>query len=276
MVKNISGLGNKRDLMELEKLKVQLNKKELIIKELEQQSELSEMKSRFLSIASHEFKTPLTGILSSLNLIDRYLDADIQNWRKFKNREKVENHLLNINESVKNLTTILNNFLSLRNLEQGEIPVNNINFDIKEMLEGQQLQFQQICKTGQQILYLHKGKKKNVYLDKHLFKNIMNNLLSNAIKFSPENTEIEIISEITGNSLQVEISDQGVGIPAKEQKKIFRRFFRASNALINEEGTGLGLNIVKKYTELMNGDISFKSTENSGTTFYLTFVFGTA
>jgi signal transduction histidine kinase len=104
----------------------------------------------------------------------------------------------------------------------------------------------------------------------------MNNLLSNAIKFSPENTEIKIISEITGNSLQIEISDQGIGIPAKDQKKVFRRFFRASNALINEEGTGLGLNIVQKYTELMSGNISFKSTENSGSTFYLTFTFGTS
>ncbi|MCB2208043.1 MAG: HAMP domain-containing histidine kinase [Bacteroidetes bacterium] len=276
MAKNGSGKDHQSDMRELETLKDQLKKKELIIKELEQQSELSEMKSRFLSIASHEFKTPLTGILSSLNLIDRYLDADINNWRKFKNREKVENHLQNINESVKNLTTILDNFLSLRNLEKGEIPVNKINFDIKEMLEGQQVQFQQICKTGQQILYVHKGKKKKVCLDKHLFKNIMNNLLSNAIKFSPENTEIEIISEITGNSLKVEISDQGIGIPAKDQKKVFRRFFRAGNALINEEGTGLGLNIVQKYTELMNGNISFKSTENSGTTFYLTFTFGTS
>jgi len=261
------------NLNAIQQLEKQLRERDQIIQELEQESELSEMKSRFLSIASHEFKTPLTGILSSLNLINRYFDADIHNWRKFKNRDKVENHLQNINESVKNLTTILNNFLSLRNLEKGEIPVNNINFDIKEMLERQRLQFLQICKTGQQILYLHKGEKRKVCLDKHLLKNIMNNLLSNAIKFSPENTEIEMISEITGNSLRVEISDHGIGIPAKDQKKIFRRFFRADNALLNEEGTGLGLNIVKKYTELMNGDISFKSIENSGTTFYLTFTF---
>jgi len=276
MVSKASGRGKKNDLTELEKLKNQLRKKELVIKELEQQSELREMKSRFLSIASHEFKTPLAGMLSSLNLIDRYIEADLKNWIHFKNRKKVENHLRNMHASVKNMTTILNKFLSLGNIEKGEIAVNKIRFSIRKMLQDHTAQFQQICKAGQQIVYMHKGRNTMVYLDKHIFKNIVNNLLSNAIKFSPEHSEIELTSSIIGNQLTIKLTDQGIGIPASDQQKIFRRFFRATNALTNQEGTGLGLHIVKKYTGLLNGDISFESEENSGTTFELTFPISSA
>jgi len=189
----------------------------------------------------------------------------------FKNRKKLENHLNNMHASVKNMTAILNKFLSLGNLEKGEIPVMNIRFSIRKMLKDHVAQFQQICKAGQQIIYVHKGRNTMVYLDKHIFKNIMNNLLSNAIKFSPEHSEIELTSSIKKNQLTIKLTDKGIGIPAGDQQKIFRRFFRATNALINQEGTGLGLHIVKKYTDLLNGDVFFKSEENSGTTFELTF-----
>jgi hypothetical protein len=236
----------------------------------EQENELFEMKTRFLSIASHEFRTPLAGILSSLNLINRYLEADQQAWLKFKNKEKVENHLSKINESVKNLTTILSKFLALGNIEKGDIPVKFTSFDLKKTIESQRSQFQQISKPGQKILYHHKGKETSVFLDKYLLKNIMNNLFSNAIKFSHENAEIQLRSELQGDTIKIEISDNGIGIPEEDQNKIFSRFHRAGNALSFQEGTGLGLSIVKNYVGLMNGSITFESKLNRGTTFYIT------
>lgn len=233
--------------------------------------ELDEMKSRFLSIASHEFRTPLTGILSSLNLIDRYLKAEQDSWLRMKNHNKVANHLEKINESVKNLTTILNKFLSLGNIEKGEIPINPIRFDLKKTLELQRSQFQQLCKKGQVIHYQHKSQESMVTLDKFLLRNIMNNLLSNAIKFSPAHSEIHLESVITADYISIRLSDQGIGIPADEQSKIFTRFYRAKNALSDQEGTGLGLNIVKEYVGLLEGDITFISEEHAGTTFLITF-----
>lgn len=256
-------------------LKKELNRqiiiKDLIKEDLEEESELSDLKSRFLSIASHEFKTPLAGILSSLNLITRYLEANQETWYQFKNREKVTNHLEKIRESVKNLTTILDRFLALGNIERGEIPVRMNRFNIVRNLKLQSKQFQELCKPGQKIFYQHQSQETSVYLDKNLLKNIMNNLFSNAIKFSKENSEIKLYTEVTSNEVRIELADQGIGIPKADQNNIFRRFYRGKNTLTFEDGTGLGLNIVKKYVELMKGNISFESEENMGTTFYITF-----
>jgi PAS domain S-box-containing protein len=268
----IGTVENDENVLKLEnELEKQLSLKNEIKDDLEQESELSEMKSRFLSIASHEFRTPLAGILSSLNLIDRYIKADQSAWANFKNGIKVQNHLIKINESVKNLTSIINNFLAMGNIEKGEIPVKFVRINLKKVLEKQTAQFQEICKPGQILRYKHEGIEKMVILDKYLLRNILNNLLSNAIKFSPENSTIELNSQIDENTIEVVVSDRGIGIPEAEQNKVFSRFYRAKNALHYEEGTGLGLNIVKKYVELMNGNISFESKVNEGTTFYISF-----
>jgi len=260
---NISKLGTE--------LKRQISKVDEMEDKLEQESELSEMKSRFLSIASHEFRTPLAGILSSLNLINRYKDAELTAWFRINNHQKIENHLDKIHESVRNLTTLINKFLALGNIAKGEIPVKYAPFNLEEALMNQKNQIQEIGKPGQKINYQHKGSTSQVSLDQHLLKNIINNLLSNALKFSYEHSEIQMISEIDEKEIKLMIKDDGIGIPQKEQNKIFRRFYRAHNALTFEEGTGLGLNIVKKYVELMQGHISFESEENHGTTFYITF-----
>lgn len=238
---------------------------------MDHEIELSDMKSRFLSIASHEFKTPLTGILSSLNLIDRYIQSDTKSWKGFKDHEKVANHLSKIRESANNLSNILNKFLSLENIEKGEIPVKYTHFDLKKALDERKSQFQQLCRQGQKIHYLHKSNESKVYLDKYLLKNILNNLLSNAIKFSPYSTDIKILSAVTHGEITIEVSDQGMGIPEEEQRKVFRPFYRAANAPSTHEGTGLGLSIVSRYVKLMDGRIDLKSIKDKGTTFIIAF-----
>jgi PAS domain S-box-containing protein len=264
-------IGNEEGKDLINELEKQINLKDSIKDQLEQQNELSEMKSRFLSLASHEFRTPLASIMSSLNLISRYLEADQQTWYKFRNRQKVANHLDKIHESVNNLTTILSKFLALESIEKGEIPVRLVKFNMEIALKLIKSQFQELCKPGQKIFYQHNGKNASVYLDKYLLKNIMNNLLSNAIKFSHEDAEIRLYSKVTADKISIELQDAGIGIPKADQNKIFGRFFRASNAQTLQDGTGLGLNIVKKYVEIMHGQIHFESEENVGTTFYITF-----
>jgi len=255
------------------RLGAELEKKIAIIgdieEELEFETELSEMKSRFLSIASHEFRTPLAGILSSINLINRYKMAELSVWNKISNHKKIEKHLEKVKESVRYLTSIINKFLALRNITKGEIPLKTGEFDIQALISKQKEQLKEICKRGQAIHYKHYGNLSMVKLDQHLMENIINNLLSNAIKYSSENTNIQISSSLKENELTIWVKDEGIGIPLKEQDKIFTRFYRAKNALRFAEGTGLGLNLVKNYVEIMQGIINFESHENKGTSFLI-------
>ncbi len=243
-------------LNELEKTK------EEIRHALEKEKQLNELKSRFVTMASHEFRTPLSTILSSVQLISKYDGVE--------SAEKRNKHINRIKSAVNNLTEILNDFLSLGKLEEGAIYANPEEINLVEFMEEIIQEMKQVAKDGQKILYQHSGSEKTVSLDKKIFKNIFFNLVSNAIKFSPEGKSIEISSETSDVHTKIKIKDQGIGIPDEDKEHLFDRFFRASNAT-NIQGTGLGLNIVSKYVELMKGTISCKSELNNGTTFYIEF-----
>ena len=243
-------------IAELEKTKEELSQS------LEKERELNEMKSRFVSMASHEFRTPLATILSSLSLTEKYIEK--------KYEEKRQKHITRIKSVISNMTDILNDFLSIGKLEEGHIHSIPANFNIVEFVESMIYDIQPITKPEQKIYYQHHGKYTKVYLDKKILKNILTNLISNAIKFSEEAKQIEVSTEIKKAFLFIQIKDQGVGISKEEQKHLFERFFRARNAT-NIQGTGLGLNIVKKYVELMDGNIDFKSKLDKGTTFTIKF-----
>lgn len=227
---------------------------------LYREKELNELKSRFVSMASHEFRTPLSTILSSAALIGRYTESDQQ--------QKRDKHVNWIKSAVSNLTTILNDFLSISKLEEGKINSNIETFQWQSFCLGVTDELQGLLKTGQQIVVNHKNKDQSLTMDKHFLKNVLLNLLSNAIKYSPENKNIFLESIIEKEMINIEIKDEGMGIPKKDQVHLFDRFFRATN-VTNIQGTGLGLNIVKKYIDLMDGEITFKSEEGIGSTFYI-------
>ncbi len=229
------------------------------LRALEQEKALNELKSRFVSMASHEFRTPLSTILSSSSLVQKYLEKGML--------EKTAKHLNRIKSSVGNLTSILNDFLSLDKLEEGKISINFEEFDIYNFAEELTEEMQSVTKKNQHIKYSHNGDN-IIKSDRNILKNVLHNLLSNAIKYSPEGKDITFNTNKQGNSLIIKISDKGIGIPKNEQKHLFERFFRAKN-VINIQGTGLGLNIVAKYLEKLNGNISFESEENKGTIFTL-------
>lgn len=234
--------------------------KEELTNSLSKEKELGDLKSRFVSMASHEFRTPLSTILSSASLLAKYIKTDEQ--------DKRDKHIMRIKSSVYNLTDILNEFLSIGKIEDGKIEANYSRFDIKEMVESLCNELQGIVKTGQQIQYTHQGNTM-VILDATLLKNVFINLISNAIKFSPENSLIKLSSDV-GNEIVLNISDSGIGISTVDQAHLFERFFRANNA-VNIQGTGLGLHIVGKYVELMNGKIECHSELEKGTNFTITF-----
>lgn len=235
--------------------------KEKLSRSLQKEIELNEMKSRFVSMASHEFRTPLSAILSSASLISKY--------DKTEDDEKRLKHINRIKSSVTNLTLILNDFLSVGMIEEGKVHANYSVFNLKELHNDCEQEISSIKKENQKIISGFEGLEKEVYLDKQMVKNIYLNLLSNAIKFSEDFKEITLLTKVSETEINIVIRDQGVGIPEEEQKKLFERFFRGRNVL-NIQGTGLGLNIIAKYVELMAGTIIFKSELNTGTTFTIT------
>ncbi|MBS1583192.1 MAG: PAS domain-containing sensor histidine kinase [Bacteroidetes bacterium] len=220
---------------------------------LAQASELSERKSRFVSMASHELRTPLGAILLSTQLMETYASTgDV---------ERCQRHLRRVKVLVKGMTEVLNDFLSLEKLEQGQVDIVPVRFDLPGELLALIEQFELVLKPGQCIAYEHAGEA-DVTLDRKLLHNVLLNLLSNAIKYSE--LEIGVKSEVRGSSVMVRVEDHGIGIPQAEQGRLFGRFFRASN-VGDVRGTGLGLTIVQRYVQLMGGTIEVASTEGVGT-----------
>lgn len=239
-----------------EKITEKKKAQEEIIKNLEREKELNELKSRFVSMASHEFRTPLSTILSSVSLINRYDDSK---------KEKRDRHVNRIKSSVQNLTSILNDFLSLEKLERGLIVTEKIDIRIGSFIKETVDEVSGVLKPEQVIRTSLPENGKEIYSDPKLLKNILLNLLSNASKYSESSSTI-YLDVSAEEELRVSVKDEGIGIPEHEQKNLFQQFFRAGN-VTNIQGTGLGLNIVKRYVDLLGGSITFKSKQNEGSTF---------
>jgi PAS domain S-box-containing protein len=237
--------------------KLTQSKKEVVLA-LEKEKELNNLKSTFISTASHEFRTPLATIMSSVSLAGKYADT--------MDKEKMMKHIERVKTSVNHLTDILNDFLSLDKLEEGIVTANPEKMYLNEFVMQNIEELKGIAKPDQKLVYIGLPNNESVFTDKRILKNILINLISNAIKYSNDNTKIEINASLDYNFLKIEIKDQGIGIPVKDQIHIFERFYRANNSG-NVQGTGLGLNIVKKYIEILNGEINFESIPEKGTKF---------
>jgi len=236
------------------------NSRAELIEALEKEKQLNELKSRFLSMASHEFRTPLTTILSSASLIPEYPVTEQQ--------EKRVKHVERITSAVNNLNDILSDFLSLSKIEEGKVIANLKLFNFKSLVAEIINEMKGICKNNQEIHSTYAGHEE-IALDPKLTKNIIINLIANAIKFSGENQNIYLDIIIDSNDIKITVRDEGIGISPDDQKHLFERFFRGKNAT-NIQGTGLGLNIVLKYLELMNGMIEMHSVLDEGSTFIIT------
>jgi PAS domain S-box-containing protein len=224
----------------------------------ERERELNELKSKFVSIASHEFRTPLSTVLSSASLVMQYKEKG--------DLAKIDKHVQRIKSSVSHLTTILNDFLSLGKLEEGKMDIVKETINLTELLHEILEEMKPQLKEKQTLTIQFTGKEKPVTTDPKVLRNILFNLISNASKYSHAGKPIVIHITFWENHLDIAVIDQGIGIPKEDLKHLFERFFRASNAG-QVQGTGLGLNIVKRYIELLNGEIKFTSEEGKGSTF---------
>jgi PAS domain S-box-containing protein len=228
-----------------------------VLRALESERELNELKSQFVTIASHEFRTPLATMLSSVSLIGRYRLTDED--------EKRQKHVQRIKSAINNLTEILNDFLSLGKLEEGLMKSVPIQFNFHAFCLQLVEELKGVCRAGQTIHLTFEGDHV-VVADNQLMRNVMINVISNGIKYS--NTDVYTKVTVAGDLITVEIRDSGIGIPESDLPHVFNRFYRANNSG-NVQGTGLGLNIVKKYLELMKGDVRVESKLGVGTTFVL-------
>lgn len=245
------------EVKERTKIERKLNENEIeLIEALNKEKQLNEMKSRFVSMASHEFRTPLTAILSSAALISRYQETTEQ--------EKREKHVIKIKSAVSHLTGVLNDFLSLSRLEEGKLTLNVTNIDLVKLCEEVTETTKSLLKGERRLIHEVQGEARTITTDKGILKNILFNLISNASKYS--NKDIRCLIIFKSDYLQIEVIDEGIGIPIEDQQFLFTRFFRAGN-VTNIQGTGLGLNIVKRYVDLLHGTITFQSEPEIGTTF---------
>ncbi len=228
-------------------------------KALEAEKELNALKSRFVSMASHEFRTPLSTIMTSVDLISRYSDGQVS--------DKVSKHVDRIRGKVRDMTGMLNDFLSLDKLDHGLVTCNPTEVDVVHLCIDLLEELRSLTKPGQEIHYDHIGEERLVVQDRQMLMVVLGNLLGNAIKYSPENTRIDLLTEIAEARLHITVKDEGMGIPKEDREHIMDRFFRASNTF-TVQGTGLGLNIAARFVTIMGGTMHFESRtagEETGT-----------
>jgi PAS domain S-box-containing protein len=237
-------------------LKLKQSQKELS-EALSKEKQLSEIKSRFVSMASHEFRTPLSTVLSSASLLSKYTSGSDQGKR--------DKHINRIKDSVTHLNDILEDFLSLGKLDEGKVFITITMFNIDELLQDLIEEMKAQLKKGQHLQYSFAGQKE-FFSDNKLLRNIGINLISNAIKFSDENKIIDVACRVENDTAIISVRDEGIGISDDDKKHLFTSFFRGQNAA-NIQGTGMGLHIVKRYINLLKGYIKLDTHLQKGTTF---------
>jgi PAS domain S-box-containing protein len=229
--------------------KLEINTKELEIS-LEKEKVLGDLKTRFVSMASHEFRTPLTSILGSATLIEKYAKAEDQ--------PKREQHINRIKSSVSHLTEILEEFLSVGKLEDGKLEIHPAEFSIRDFIQDILSDFS----TYNQTIRFELEVDFTCFQDSSILRKVIFNGLSNALKFSQKEVVLSVFQE--GTQVVITIKDQGIGISEEDQKHLFQRFFRGGNATVIQ-GTGLGLHLVDRYMRLLGGKVEIRSELNKGT-----------
>lgn len=225
---------------------------------LEREQELNEIKTRFISMVSHEFRTPMTGIRSSAALVRKFGEK--------LGKEKTDRHLTNIESSLKRMNRLLDDVLFFSRAEADKLKVNRTQVDLraylKRLIEGLDP-----IHPDRDIRFEDKLPEEDHFpLDEHLLDHILHNLIGNAVKYSPPDSAVTCTASCTAEAVEIAIRDFGIGIPESDQHRLFEAFHRAGNVGARQ-GTGLGLNIALRAVELLGGKLDFESTQGQGSTF---------
>lgn len=225
---------------------------------LQKEKELGDLKTRFVSMASHEFRTPLTSILSSASLIEKY--------PKEEEQAKRLQHINRIKNSVNNMTEILEEFLSVGKLAEGRVEIHISEIVLAPFFQELIAELRGHQKDNQKIV-LHLDKTETFVTDASILRKVLINGLSNALKFSQR--DVHLYVQYKKHELQIDIVDSGIGISEDDQKHLFERFFRGGNASVIQ-GTGLGLHLIDRYVKLIQGKVNIYSQLGQGTTLSMT------
>jgi signal transduction histidine kinase len=225
---------------------------------LQKEKELSQLKSHFVSLVSHEFRTPLSTIFSSSQLIEKYID-EASHSKRIRHTNKIQT-------SVSVLNNMIEDILSLSKLDEGKVNLKIERFDLYRLCQNIIGDLKSIYADLSVNLI---GEDAMIKSDPKLVKHILSNIIENACKYGKKGGEVKVELSKVNSHVEVTVADNGIGIPDEEQKNLFDRFYRASNAE-NIKGTGLGLNIVMKYLDILGGAINFESEQNVGTSFHIT------
>ncbi len=227
-------------------------------RKLEKEKELRKIQNRLFSLASHELRTPIAVILTSVQNLLNFFGK----WTEEKQKQKLKK----IEITAKNMGSLIDEIMEVSRVEVEKLEIEYTGFDLEDFCQKVIHNLDSHLKNNQQIKLITKGLLPEVYLDKKLLKYIISNLLCNAIKYSWEESIIKVTLKQENSEIILEIRDQGIGIPEKDKNKIFEEFYRGEN-VGKIHGSGLGLSLVKKCVELHKGTISFVSEEGKGTTF---------
>jgi signal transduction histidine kinase len=223
----------------------------------QQLQELSEMRSRFISMLCHEFRNPLNNITLSVSSLKRY-DSQLTVAEK-------ADYLLGINSNVEHMTQMIDDILVIGKIEAKVLEINPQRLDLVQFCR-QLLAEREYTRPQSPIEFISRSRQAIAYCDERLLRSILNNLLSNALRYTPEHKPIRLKFSKRQNQIILTIEDEGIGIPPEDKPHLFESFHRGRN-VSNIPGTGLGLSIVKQFVELQQGTIQFKSQVNQGTTF---------
>lgn len=255
-------MSDRRQIQALEKEVLETQKSEAEARQiLEAERELSELKSRLITTISHEYRTPLTVVLQSSEMLRHYSHR----WPE----EKKEKHFERIQDAVDRMRSLVENVLTFSKVEAGKLPFTPAPLDLegfcRNLIEEQQL----VASEQHTFTFTYHGSNTQLYLDAQLLRNILTNLLSNAVKYSPDGGTVSLVAHCYDNErVTFSLADSGIGIPPSEQQRLFETFFRASN-VGTISGTGMGLAIVKKCVDQHGGQITVESKLGAGTTFHI-------
>lgn len=235
-----------------------------IEQDVTREKKIDQMKTEFISLASHQLKTPLSAVRWFLEMLINKEVGELN--------EKQLEFLKNIQELNLNMISLVNSLLNISRIELGRIIIDPEPTDLKELIENTVREiYPKLKEKEQEIIIDFDPRVKIINVDRRMIREVFLNLISNSIKYSPAKSKIFLSFSIVDDKILFKIKDQGIGIPKNEQHRIFSRFFRGSNAIKKVvEGNGLGLYLVKSIIESSGGKIWFESEEGKGTTFYFT------
>jgi PAS domain S-box-containing protein len=257
------GRGNRHDsiVCNLRDITERKRAEEELLKALERERELSDLKTRFVSMTSHEFRTPLTTIVSSAELLERHIDK-MSPAQKGKHFDKIQT-------AARRMTRLLDDVLIVGKADTGRMQVNPTRFDLKALCQAVLEEVQLSAGSNIQFSLVIKSQRTTVVMDETLLRQVLTNLLTNAVKYSPQGGTVHIELHCGDGQTSIRIADEGIGIPQSDQERLFEPFHRARN-VSSISGSGLGLAITKRAVALHGGSIHFESQVGIGTTFTIT------